>query len=89
VAQTIWTTASQLGYSQYFVDKNGGAITDDHLAPNTIAKIPMIDIIHLNALSGGFFPDWHTPEDDMRNIDPNTLKAVGQTLIQTVYNEKL
>ena len=88
VAQTIWTTASQLGYSQYFVDKNGGAITDDHLAPNTIAKIPMIDIIHLNALSGGFFPDWHTAEDDMRNIDPNTLKAVGQTLVQTIYNEK-
>ena len=88
VAQTIWTTASQLGHSQYFVDKNGGAITDDHLAPNTIAKIPMIDIIHLNALSGGFFPDWHTAEDDMRNIDPNTLKAVGQTLVQTVYNEK-
>jgi len=88
VAQTIWSTASQLGYSQYFVDKNGGPITDDHLAPNTIAKIPMIDIIHLNAMSGGFFPDWHTAEDDMRNIDPNTLKAVGQTLVQAVYNEQ-
>jgi hypothetical protein len=88
VVQTLWNTASQLGYSQYFVDKNGGLITDDHVAPNTIAKIPMIDIIHLNALSGGFFPDWHTAEDDMRNIDPNTLKAVGQTLVQAAYNEK-
>ncbi|MEZ0485573.1 M28 family peptidase [Fibrella aquatica] len=88
VAQTIWNTASQLGYTQYFVDKAGGPITDDHLAPNTIAKIPMIDIIHLDTTTGSFFEDWHTSEDDMRNIDPNTLKAVGQTLIQTVYNEK-
>ncbi len=88
VVQTIWSTAGQLGYSQYFVDKNAGAITDDHVAPNTIAKIPMIDIIHLNPLSGTFFPDWHTAEDDMRNIDSNTLKAVGQTLVQAAYNEK-
>lgn len=88
VIQTLWTTASQLGYGQYFVDKNGGPITDDHLAPNTIAKIPMVDIIHLNPLTGGFFQDWHTAEDDMRNIDPATLKAVGQTLVQAAYNEK-
>ena len=88
VVQTLWNTASQLGYSNYFVDKPGGPITDDHIAPNTLAKIPMIDIIHLNPISGGFFPDWHTAEDDMRNIDKNTLKAVGQTLVQAVYNEK-
>lgn len=88
VVQTVWNTASQLGYSQYFVDANGGAITDDHVAPNVIAKIPMIDIIHTSQ-AGGFFEDWHTAEDDMRNIDRNTLKAVGQTLVQVVYNEQL
>lgn len=87
VVNNVWQTASRLGYSQYFVDAQGGQITDDHLAPNTIAKIPMIDIIHTNIGSGGFFPAWHTAEDDMSNIDRNTLKAVGQTLLQVVYNE--
>lgn len=87
IVNNIWQTASQLGYSQYFVDQQGGAITDDHIAPNMIAKIQMIDIIHMHATTGSFFHDWHTNDDDMDNIDRNTLKAVGQTLLQTLYNE--
>ena len=87
VVNTIWQTASRAGYSQYFIDTAGGAITDDHIAPNTIAKIPMVDIIHTNIGTGGFFPAWHTAEDDMSNIDRGTLKAVGQTLLQVLYNE--
>lgn len=87
IVNQVWQTASQLGYSQYFVDTPGGQITDDHVAPNVIAKIPMIDIIHTNPQTGGFFKDWHTNDDTMANIDRNTLKAVGQTLVQTLYNE--
>ncbi|GAB2570109.1 M28 family peptidase [Spirosoma areae] len=87
VVNTVWQTASRSGYSQYFVDTPGNQITDDHVAPNTIAKIPMIDIIHTNIGTGGFFPAWHTAEDDMSNIDRGTLKAVGQTLLQVLYNE--
>ncbi len=87
VVNNVWQTASQLGYSQYFVDTPGSAIVDDHVAPNTIAKIPMIDIIHTNIGTGGFFPAWHTAEDDMSNIDRATLKAVGQTVLQVLYNE--
>ncbi|AQG82609.1 M28 family peptidase [Spirosoma montaniterrae] len=87
VTNNIWQTASRLGYSQYFVDTPGSAIMDDHVAPNTIAKIPMIDIIHTNIGTGGFFPAWHTAEDDMSNIDRATLKAVGQTVLQVIYNE--
>lgn len=87
IVNQVWQTASQLGYSQYFVDTPGGAITDDHIAPNLIAKIPMIDIIHTNPQTGGFFHAWHTNEDTMENIDRGTLKAVGQTLTQTLYNE--
>ena len=88
VVNTVWQTASHLGFSQYFVDAPGGQITDDHVAPNYIAKIPTIDIIQLNAQTGTFFPDHHTLADDMRNIDRATLKAVGQTLLQVLYNEK-
>lgn len=89
VVRTVWNTASQLGYSNFFIDQPGPAITDDHVPVNEKGKIPMIDIIHLrmNDLSKTFFDDWHTTEDDMDNIDPNTLKAVGQTLLQVLYNE--
>ena len=88
VITTIWQTASRAGYGQFFVDQPGGTILDDHLAPNLIAKIPMIDIIHMNINTGSFFEDWHTAEDDMSNIDRATLKAVGQTLTQVLYNEQ-
>lgn len=86
VVRTVWETASRLGYSQYFINEPGAPITDDHLPANTILKFPMIDIIDYG--NRGFFEDWHTVEDDMRNIDKNTLKAVGQTITQTLYNEQ-
>lgn len=89
VVRTVWNTASQLGYSNYFIDQPGPSITDDHVPVNEIAKIPMIDIIHtrLNDPNRTFFDDWHTAGDNMENIDVNTLKAVGQTLLQVLYNE--
>lgn len=31
---------------------------------------------------------WHTVNDTMENIDRNTLKAVGQTVMDVIYNEK-
>lgn len=89
VVRQVWNTASRLGFNNYFIDQNGSAITDDHLPVNREAKIPMIDIIHTrqNNLSHTFFDQWHTADDTMEHIDPNTLKAVGQTLIQVVYQE--
>ena len=89
VVRTVWNTASQLGYSNYFIDQQGPAITDDHVPVNDVARIPMIDVIHtrMNDPNRTFFDDWHTAGDDMKNIDPNTLKAVGQTLVQVLYNE--
>jgi hypothetical protein len=31
---------------------------------------------------------WHTHDDTMKNIDKNTLKAVGQTIMEVIYTEK-
>jgi len=84
----VWTAASQAGYSSYFVYENGGTITDDHVPVNEIIKIPTIDIIHLPAGSAtGFPPHWHTHNDNMNVIDKATLKAVGQTLLQFLYEQ--
>lgn len=89
VVKTVWDLAGQLGYDSYFVDKQGPAITDDHLPVNEVAKIPMIDIIHTQPdnIAHTFFRDWHTTHDTMENIDPKTLKAVGQTIVQVLFQE--
>lgn len=89
IVREVWTTASRIGYSNYFIDEQGPGITDDHVPVNRIARIPMIDIIHTRQNNPGktFFDQWHTAHDNMDNIDPKTLKAVGQTLIQVLYQE--
>ncbi|MBQ1854385.1 MAG: M28 family peptidase, partial [Prevotella sp.] len=33
-------------------------------------------------------PTWHTINDDMAHIDKETLRAVGQTLVQLIYSEE-
>lgn len=87
IVQNVWNTASQLGFSNYFVESTGSQITDDHVPVNTIAKIPMIDIIDTRNTDNLFFEHHHTMQDNMSNIDKNTLKAVGQTMLQVLYNE--
>lgn len=83
----FWDVASQLGYSDYFrYEKNGSFITDDHIYVNTMANIPTFDIIAWQA-NGNFAPHWHTTNDNMSVIDRNTLKAVGQTILQVVYTQ--
>lgn len=89
VVNTVWSQAKSLGFSQYFKDVKGGAITDDHIYVNKISGIPSIDIIHYDPNSGsGFGAYWHTTHDTMDNVDKNTLNAVGTTLMHVVYNEK-
>ncbi|HPD87613.1 MAG TPA: M28 family peptidase, partial [Proteiniphilum sp.] len=52
-------------------------------------RAPSINIINLKRdTRNGFGPHWHTLNDDMRNIDRNTLKAVGQTVLELLYTEK-
>lgn len=86
VQQKVWQAANKAGYSSYFPFKNGSDITDDHVYVNKLAHIPTIDIINL-AGNGNqpFAAHWHTHQDNMDIIDKNTLKAVGQTLLQVVY----
>jgi glutaminyl-peptide cyclotransferase len=90
IVNKVWSVGKSLGYGAYFVDDTGLRVgVDDHVAVNKIAKIPMIDIIHLEPTTGSFFEQWHTVNDSMENIDPNTLKAVGETLLHVLYQEAL
>lgn len=82
----MWEAARAAGYAARFPQEDGAPILDDHL-PLIRAGIPAIDIIENRSdATGGFPAAWHTLADDMTNIDPSTLGAVGQTITQFVYN---
>ncbi|MDR1739900.1 MAG: M28 family peptidase [Bacteroidales bacterium] len=83
----VWKTASALGYGRYFVYEQATPIIDDHLFINQIAGIPTIDIIALDGNTPhGFFPHWHTLQDNIENIDKQTLKMVGDVVLKTINN---
>ncbi len=83
--EQIWRTANKLGYNRYFVNQPAYPITDDHYYVNTLAGIPCVDIIDYKPNNGtGFAEWWHTQNDDMRNINKQTLQAVGETVITTI-----
>ncbi len=83
----IWLAAENIGQSKYFINQSFGPITDDHVPVNDIANIPCVDILGYDMVRGDFFPHHHRASDDMSNIDKETLKAVGQTLLEVIYNE--
>ena len=88
VVEKVWQAANNLGYSNYFLNQDGGWVTDDHVYVNNIG-IPSIDIIHSSPGSrSGFASHWHTHNDNLEVIDRNTLRAVGQTLLKVVAEEK-
>ena len=87
IVDKVWAAAHASGNGQWFPYADGGVITDDHLPINQIARIPCIDIIG-HYPETGFAPTWHTMDDTMENIDPAVLRAVGQTVLQVIYNER-
>lgn len=88
VMRKVWKTARALGYGKHFLEKESGALIDDHLYINRLARIPTIDIIDYDDDRGGFFGGWHTVGDTMDGIAPGTLEAVGRTVLAVVYGEK-
>ena len=90
IVNKVWAAAKVAGYGNFFPDKEGGYVTDDHLPLNKTAGIPTIDIIpfYPDCTASSFGPTWHTLKDDMEHIDRNTLKAVCQTIIQLLISEQ-
>ena len=90
IVKKVWNAAHQVGYGSYFPKADGGMITDDHIPVNQTANIPCIDVIpyYPDCAQSSFGPTWHTIADNMDNIDKNTLKAVGQTMVQVLFTEK-
>jgi hypothetical protein len=87
IIQKVWKAANVSGGGKYFSQEEYGEITDDHYYINKVAQIPCIDILHYDIYKGSFFDHHHRTTDNIETIDKNTLKAVGQTLLEVIYNE--
>lgn len=75
--------AAEAGHGRLFGGTVAGAVTDDHV--KLIERgIPAIDIIDYRE-GQGFNPTWHTLDDNIDNIDPATLRAVGESLLHFLY----
>ena len=87
VVDKVWGAAQRIGYGKYFsYDNEGGHITDDHLQLNR-GGIPCIDVIGSDTETGGFPRTWHTLDDNIKHISKETLKAVGQTMLEVIWTE--
>lgn len=88
VVQSLWQLARQMDYGQFFPFEDGGYLIDDHVNVNQIAGIPCLDIVpYFKEGPSSFGPTWHTVHDTPENIDTNVLEAVGQIVLQLLYND--
>lgn len=86
IVDEVWKAGSRAGHSSRFVNELGGAVIDDHVYLLR-AGVPAIDIIEsVNPKTGSFNPTWHTHADNIDNIDKETLRAVGETLLTHIYS---
>lgn len=87
IVDKIWSLASDNGLGKRFPNRIGGAVNDDHL-PLMRAGIPAVDIIETaNPSTGSFNPTWHTLQDNIDNIDKETLGDVGRLMTLLIYSE--
>lgn len=88
IVDKVWAAAGRIGYGKYFsYDEKGGYITDDHLEVNR-GGIQCVDVIGSDTNDGGFPATWHTMNDNIKNINKSTLKAVGQTMLEVIWTEQ-
>ncbi len=86
---TLWDTAAKLGWGAYFVNKEAGALVDDHVSIIKGRKIPAVDIVNYDSdRENGFGKHWHTQDDNLNVISKETLQAVGET-VGTALETKL
>lgn len=74
-----WNNAAKLGYQSVFL-KEQTAIDDDHF-PFMHRNVPVLDIIDC---CSDYVPYWHTPEDTLDKISPQSLQIVGDVILASL-----
>jgi hypothetical protein len=75
LVDTVWQTARELGFSKNFVNMPESVGGDDH-EPFHKAGVTCMDIIQLET-----YPFWHTADDTLDKISPQSLKIVGDVVL--------
>lgn len=73
----IWETARALGHGARFPNRQE-FVEDDHIA-FLRAGVPVVDLIQLSG-----YPHWHTAEDTLDKISPDSLQVVGETVLASL-----
>ncbi len=84
VMEEIWALGAEIGYDQFEMIQ-GAAMYDDHV-PFIDRGIPAIDIIDFEYPG----PDnryWHTQNDTPDKCSPESLEAVGNTVLSWLYQQ--
>ncbi|HVG39099.1 MAG TPA: M28 family peptidase [Pyrinomonadaceae bacterium] len=81
----IWQTARELGHGRHFLERTETVGDDDH-KPFLEAGVEAVDLIQLNE-----YPAWHTEEDSLDKISPQSLQIVGDVVLASLprIEEKL
>ena len=87
----IWNTAHKLDHGKYFKMPQTPQTVDDNYFVNYEGGIPSANIVHYH-LDGGVLPMGygafhHTHADNMSVIDKATLQAVGEVVVEMIYQE--
>ncbi len=83
LVRQVWATGQRLGFTA-FSDTVGQPITDDHL-PFIEVGVPAIDLIDFDYPGPNNHALWHTTHDVPANCSAESLRVVGQTLLQLIY----
>lgn len=74
----IWDTAEKLGNDKEFIKKSKFALIDDH--------VPFLNRGISSALIIDFdYPYWHTQEDTLDKVSGDSLRIVGEVLLDWIY----
>lgn len=79
LVEAIWGTARELGYQKQFPSRPFAIGDDDHM-PFLRAGVPAVDIIDFE-YGGDDNPHWHTAEDTLDKLSPQSLKIVGDVVL--------
>ena len=81
VVDLVWSTARDLGYSNYFIDSPKHTLIDDHLELQK-AGIRAIDVVDFD------YPSWHTIGDTIDKVSGASLQVVGDVAVALIRREE-
>ena len=76
----VYQAATRLGYQSHFFGRQN-AVGDDH-APFMQHGVPCADLIDFDYGYNNIF--WHTPQDTIDKLSPQSLEIVGSVILETV-----